>query len=269
MGNDFEKMIATAKTNELYDFYRGKCYRNFGIRVMKTESITMQEQITNDTVAVRKPLIAYFHSGEYVPSPKIVEILSTAAPWHIKRCSSWSELSDVLKLRPAQLAFHIDMVTGSSTTVSEFVSMIETLTKLVIPNKKVTISVVIEKHTPLTIVKELQKLTIAGIVPKPTTFPVDETYKSIDALANGIPYWPKHILQQLPGAVVKPITKNSITLTPRQAEIAKLITERGVSNKKIASILNITESTVKIHVSAILKAYGVRTRTQLAVVANK
>jgi len=236
---------------------------------MNTESIPMQEQTNNEPATVKKPMMAYFYNGDYSPSPEAVELLTTTAPWHVKRCHNWGELSDVLKLRPAHLAFHIDMVTGTSTTASEFVSMIETLTKLVTPEQNATISVVIEKHTPLATVKELQKLNIAGIVPTTSTFPIEETYRAMDALINKIPYWPKHIMQQLPGAIVKSVTKNSITLTPRQAEIANLITERGVSNKKIASILNITESTVKIHVSAILKAYGVRTRTQLAVVANK
>jgi DNA-binding NarL/FixJ family response regulator len=65
------------------------------------------------------------------------------------------------------------------------------------------------------------------------------------------------------------VHKNTITVTPRQSQIVDLILERGLSNKKIAQALNITESTVKIHVSAILKAYGVRTRTQLVVSSYK
>lgn len=57
----------------------------------------------------------------------------------------------------------------------------------------------------------------------------------------------------------------SITLTPRQAQILDLITTRGASNKVIAKTLKISESTVKLHMSAILKKYGCRNRTQLAV----
>jgi len=59
--------------------------------------------------------------------------------------------------------------------------------------------------------------------------------------------------------------KDDINLTPRQEQIHTLISTRGVSNKIIAKTLNISESTVKLHVSAILKKYGVRNRTQLAV----
>jgi DNA-binding NarL/FixJ family response regulator len=60
-----------------------------------------------------------------------------------------------------------------------------------------------------------------------------------------------------------------IRLTGRQREIMALVANRGLSNKKIAQILNISESTVKVHISSILKAYGVRNRTQLALAGNK
>jgi DNA-binding NarL/FixJ family response regulator len=53
------------------------------------------------------------------------------------------------------------------------------------------------------------------------------------------------------------------TLTPRQSQVLKLICHRGLSNKAIGNILKISESTVKIHTSAILKRYGVKNRTQL------
>lgn len=59
-----------------------------------------------------------------------------------------------------------------------------------------------------------------------------------------------------------------ISLTPRQQQILSLILSRGASNKVIARILNLSESTIKLHMSAIFKKYGVKNRTQLAVFAN-
>jgi DNA-binding NarL/FixJ family response regulator len=67
------------------------------------------------------------------------------------------------------------------------------------------------------------------------------------------------------------ITENttvSLTLTPRQSQVLKLVCHRGLSNKAIGNILKISESTVKIHISAILKRYGVRNRTQLVLAYN-
>ena len=57
--------------------------------------------------------------------------------------------------------------------------------------------------------------------------------------------------------------ENSVDLTDRQSQVARLVCHRGLSNKAVANILNISESTVKIHMSAILKKYGVKNRTQL------
>ena len=63
-------------------------------------------------------------------------------------------------------------------------------------------------------------------------------------------------------------TEVKITLTPRQRQILDIIVTRGVSNKNIARMLHISESTVKLHMSSILKKFGVRNRTQLALFAK-
>lgn len=57
---------------------------------------------------------------------------------------------------------------------------------------------------------------------------------------------------------------NIISLTARQEQVLSLIISRGASNKVIARILKISESTVKLHITKILKKYGLRNRTQLA-----
>ncbi len=57
-------------------------------------------------------------------------------------------------------------------------------------------------------------------------------------------------------------------LTARQTQVLLLVCNRGLSNKAIAKILNISESTVKIHISSIMKAYCVQNRTQLAIVTR-
>jgi len=52
-------------------------------------------------------------------------------------------------------------------------------------------------------------------------------------------------------------------LTPREREIARLIS-RGASNKEIASFLDITERTVKAHISAIFQKLKLSNRLQIA-----
>ena len=52
-------------------------------------------------------------------------------------------------------------------------------------------------------------------------------------------------------------------LTQRQEQIYGLIKQRGMSNKDIASTLNIGESAVKMHITEILKKFNVKNRSQL------
>ncbi len=56
-------------------------------------------------------------------------------------------------------------------------------------------------------------------------------------------------------------------LTPREQEAAVLLA-RGKSNKEIARQLDITERTVKAHVSAMLEKLGARDRLQLSLIIN-
>lgn len=58
------------------------------------------------------------------------------------------------------------------------------------------------------------------------------------------------------------------SLTKREFEILKLIAQ-GLLNKEIAAMLNISERTVKNHISNIFKKIDVSDRTQAAVFAIK
>ncbi len=62
--------------------------------------------------------------------------------------------------------------------------------------------------------------------------------------------------------------KKTASLTNRQRDVLALIC-KGASNKEIAKLLSLSENTVKIHVTAILKALDVSNRTQAVLFANK
>ncbi len=57
-------------------------------------------------------------------------------------------------------------------------------------------------------------------------------------------------------------------LTKRQSEVVRLIAQ-GLPNKEIAYRLGVSESTVKLHVNAILKTFCVHNRIQALLVAQK
>ena len=58
------------------------------------------------------------------------------------------------------------------------------------------------------------------------------------------------------------------SLTPRETDVLRA-TARGLSNKEIARELDLAEVTVKLHLSAIFRKMGVRSRTEAAMMAAK
>lgn len=95
-----------------------------------------------------------------------------------------------------------------------------------------------------------------------------ELKKAINFIVNGQDYIQPTLI---PALNAKMIEKNSDTvmlesLTKREVEVLKLLTF-GMYNKEVAEKLNISERTVKNHVSNIFKKINVTDRTQAAIFA--
>lgn len=74
---------------------------------------------------------------------------------------------------------------------------------------------------------------------------------------------PVRIGSSVEDLTVEPETAAPTALTLRQQEVLKMLT-RGMSNKEIARVLEISPFTVRIHVSLVFKALGVSTRAAAA-----
>ncbi len=214
--------------------------------------------------------IIYFCSDLQTPSQLFNDTIG--CHWKMKFCGSWGDLSEVLREEPDQIIFHIDTVLNGGALVSEFIPMIETLIKFTVPDREIGIGVIIEGTTSLQTVKAIKRTSALGIIPSSLSFGKGAFLAGLNTISKNESHWPKNIINNLPGNIVKPkkkIDSEQIKLTERQAEIFNLVSRRGLSNKKIAQVLNISESTVKVHMSAILKAYRVRNRTQLALAGGQ
>jgi DNA-binding NarL/FixJ family response regulator len=92
-------------------------------------------------------------------------------------------------------------------------------------------------------------------------------------LAGGV-YLPAEVLRHspAPALVSKPAgagaSYRDVGLTERQAQVLALLVQ-GKPNKIICRELDLAEGTVKIHVTAILKALGVTNRTQAVIAVGK
>jgi DNA-binding NarL/FixJ family response regulator len=222
----------------------------------------MEQLITQS----KKPLHLYF-GEDLVDTPEALDNANNIIneiPCVVKWCTSLDDLSKSISENPRNIAVHIDIVRRHGGTISEFMMMLETMIKYANISDKPNIAIVIESDTHLLTIKELQKHKITGIIPSAKSFNKQECITAIILITDGQRYWPKDIISRLPGNENKIKNKNSNALTSRQQEVFDLIANRGLSNKQIARVLNISESTVKIHVSAVMKNLCVRNRTQLA-----
>ena len=61
---------------------------------------------------------------------------------------------------------------------------------------------------------------------------------------------------------------NGISLSQRQVGVLKQL-GLGLSNKQIAHNLGVAEPTVKMHISALLRAFGVQNRVQILLKAKE
>lgn len=108
----------------------------------------------------------------------------------------------------------------------------------------------------------------AGFVPKHA--PREDFVTAIDVALRGGHYTPESYNapnDSAPDSAERSVIDRLSDLTPQQARILSLVCE-GHLNKQIAYELSITETTVKAHVTAILRKLGAQSRTQAVRIAN-
>jgi len=109
----------------------------------------------------------------------------------------------------------------------------------------------------------------------PATASVESIQLALKLIIDGLVVYPVEIVAALKrltgdegtsraGASARPIfdSERANTLTKRQQDVLELLA-LGSSNKTIAQTLNISESTVKVHIRAIMTQNGVSNRTQI------
>jgi two-component system nitrate/nitrite response regulator NarL len=109
-----------------------------------------------------------------------------------------------------------------------------------------------------------------GYVPKSASS--ETLLAAVGFVLQGNVYVPPLMLKEpLPAAAdVKTASapEAAARLTDRQLDVLRQL-ERGLSNKEIAMALNLSEKTVKVHITSIFKVFNVVNRTQAAMFARK
>ncbi|MDX2476542.1 MAG: response regulator transcription factor [Gammaproteobacteria bacterium] len=112
--------------------------------------------------------------------------------------------------------------------------------------------------------KEMQRaidLCAVGFIPKDTSGKLLKN--AVRLMLDGGMYLPPEMADQGEQRIV-----DRLDLTPRQFDVLNMIAA-GASNKLIAADLGISESTIKMHITAVFKTLGVSSRTQAALVVQE
>ncbi|QBL10382.1 response regulator transcription factor [Rheinheimera sp. D18] len=119
------------------------------------------------------------------------------------------------------------------------------------------------------IIKQALTLGAAAYIPK--SVPLEMLSEAIAAVLNGDSWLPAELVADVNNAVPlidEDFAQRLEQLTPQQFRVLKMIAD-GLLNKQIAYEMNVQETTVKQHVSAILRKLDVNNRTLAGILFEK
>ena len=139
-----------------------------------------------------------------------------------------------------------------------------------VPESKVIVMDLLPVHEEIV---EFVNAGVSGFILKDATF--EDLVSTIRSVAQGMHVLPPQMTSSLfsqiaSEAVVRgrPDALDAVRMTAREKEVVDLIGE-GLSNKEIASRLNIASHTVKSHVRNVMEKLALHTRLQIAAFSHR
>ncbi len=128
--------------------------------------------------------------------------------------------------------------------------------------------VIISAHEDPVVIQRALDHGAAGFIPKSSS--IDTITDAIAAVLMGEVWSPDTTISSLPGnnASEVVLAERMAKLTPQQFKVLMMMSQ-GLLNKQIAYELELSEATIKAHVSAIMNKLGVNNRTQAVLAASQ
>ncbi|PIE43111.1 MAG: DNA-binding response regulator [Gammaproteobacteria bacterium] len=128
--------------------------------------------------------------------------------------------------------------------------------------------VVVSASDNLGVIRRAIDYGASGFVPKSSS--LSKITEAISAILQGEVWLPEDVAQKISGMESAPteFSNKLATLTPQQFKVLGMLTE-GLLNKQIAYDLNVSEATVKAHITALFRKLGVRNRTQAVIAVQQ
>jgi DNA-binding NarL/FixJ family response regulator len=128
--------------------------------------------------------------------------------------------------------------------------------------------VVVSGSEEASVMKRALDYGASGFIPKSS--PLDVIAEAITTVLEGEEWLPEEIAEGVVDVTAEDqkFAADLASLTPQQFRVLTMLTE-GLLNKQIAYELNVSEATIKAHVTAILRKLSVHSRTQAVIAAQR
>ena len=126
---------------------------------------------------------------------------------------------------------------------------------------------IVSAHDDQQTIRRALELGASGFISKSAR--IDELRNAVQTVLDGGIYTPEGVdLGEEGDSEISDLIARLRSLTPQQTRVLSMLAE-GLLNKQIAYELNVSEATVKAHVSAILQKLGVDSRTQAVICLSR
>ncbi|GMQ45203.1 response regulator transcription factor [Vibrio sp. 10N] len=124
--------------------------------------------------------------------------------------------------------------------------------------------VVISASEEPSIVSQVKMHGAFGFIPKSSD--MRALIGALNKVLEGEPYFPAELL--IDNSESTDLAEKISTLTPQQYKVLGMLSD-GLLNKQIAYDLNVSEATIKAHMTAIFRKLGVKNRTQAVILLQQ
>ncbi|MEZ8063448.1 MULTISPECIES: response regulator transcription factor [Vibrio] len=124
--------------------------------------------------------------------------------------------------------------------------------------------VVISASEDASVVSQVKSHGAFGFIPKSSD--MRELLSALNQVLNGDPFFPESLITN--NAACSDLAEKLSTLTPQQYKVLGMLSD-GLLNKQIAYELNVSEATIKAHMTAIFRKLDVKNRTQAVILLQE
>ncbi|WP_064601661.1 response regulator transcription factor [Photobacterium sp. J15] len=126
--------------------------------------------------------------------------------------------------------------------------------------------VVISASEEPCIIRQVRSHGAFGFIPKSSD--MRALIAALNQVLEGEPYFPEGLGEGEDNDEINELAERIAALTPQQYKVLCMLSD-GLLNKQIAYELNVSEATIKAHMTAIFRKLGVKNRTQAVILLQQ